>query len=1051
MVARETFSIDLVTLPARDKWRSSGFFALRTPLLPIDTLARLEGSSGAEGALRELVRSDPAVREALFVASPSLHAAIDAWLADPNDPRAHGTGAIVLRYVARMSARPTPFGLFSGCSVGTIGAVTRLELAPRASYRRHSRLDMHYLDALCEALLSDREIRHALVVRPSTGAYATATHWRIAESHADRETRARTYRLVSIERTPYLDATLARAAGGATVEALARALVVDDPEIGFEEALGFVDEIVAAQLLVSDLAPAVTGGEALSRLIATLRSAAPGRASADALDEASRHLRALDESGVAQPVSRYLDIVRALEPLPARPDLARLVQVDLYKPVAHAQLGARVVREIERAIEVLARISSRAENDELRRFREAFVERYETREVPLAMALDEELGIGFASGSGSSGEPSPMLEGLPFDAPAANPRAEIGPRERRLARGLDAALRAGAIEWSLAPDDLEALAAKTPAPLPDAFAFFGVVAAESADAADRGELRVHAHGIAGPSGAPLLGRFCHGDAELRAHVEAHLRAEESLRPDAIFAEVVHLPEGRLGNILGRPTLRAHEIAYLGVGGADDAHRIGIDDLLVAVRGERIVLRSKRLGREIVPRMTTAHNFSGAALGIYRFLCALQALDGASVRFTWGPFEGAPFLPRVRAGSAVLSPATWTLSKADLAPLARGAAAERVDAAAKLRERTHLPRWVGLRDGDNVLPVDLAHPLHLDSLAQLVKSRDVATLVELAISPEETCALGPEGRFAHEIVVPFVRDAEPARASAALDVADANVVRSFIPGSEWLYAKIYTGTAAADAVLRDAIAPLARARKHASWFFIRYNDPRWHLRVRFRGDAARLTAEILPALHTALAPMIADGRVWRVQLDTYEREVERYGGPRGIELAEDVFAADSDAALAIVAALTQDDGNARRGDLALYGTHALLCDLGLDLVARLSLVRGLREAFAREHQVTGDFEKKIGMKFRERRRALEAVVAGEIGDDARAAFAARSERVSAIAAKLAEANVSVVDLAGSLVHMHVNRLLRADHRAQELVIYDLLERIYDAQHARSRKR
>src|SRR6202030_2223556 len=36
-----------------------------------------------------------------------------------------------------------------------------------------------------------------------------------------------------------------------------------------------------------------------------------------------------------------------------------------------------------------------------------------------------------------------------------------------------------------------------------------------------------------------------------------------------------------------------------------------------------------------------------------------------------------------------------------------------------------------------------------------------------------------------------------------------VRRTFPPGSEWLFAKLYTGTATADRVLRDVLAPLVR--------------------------------------------------------------------------------------------------------------------------------------------------------------------------------------------------------------------------------------------------
>src|SRR5262249_55010048 len=149
------------------------------------------------------------------------------------------------------------------------------------------------------------------------------------------------------------------------------------------------------------------------------------------------------------------------------------------------------------------------------------------------------------------------------------------------------------------------------------------LAAASSDAISRGEFKLVAPMVVGPSGVTLFGRFCHGDPELRRCVEAHLRAEEALRPEAVFAEVVHLPDGRMGNILCRPVLRGHEIAFLGRSGAASIGQIPLADLYLTLADGRIVLWSRQLGREVIPRLTSAHNFARESLGLYRFLCALQ--------------------------------------------------------------------------------------------------------------------------------------------------------------------------------------------------------------------------------------------------------------------------------------------------------------------------------------------------------------------------------------------------------------------------------------------
>jgi thiopeptide-type bacteriocin biosynthesis protein len=61
-----------------------------------------------------------------------------------------------------------------------------------------------------------------------------------------------------------------------------------------------------------------------------------------------------------------------------------------------------------------------------------------------------------------------------------------------------------------------------------------------------------------------------------------------------------------------------------------------------------------------------------------------------------------------------------------------------------------------------------------------------------------------------------------------------------------------------------------------------------------------------------------------------------------------------------------------------------------------------------------------------------------------AWPARELRAAAKAGRL---TVSLPELALSLAHLHVNRVLRSSQRAQELVIYEMLGRAYRSQAAR----
>ncbi len=1029
---------------------------IRTPVLPFDVLTRWAGSPDRRATLRTLVE-DPAIREALYVASPELEAQIDAWAAAPAEHAA--VERALVRYVTRMSARSTPFGLFSAVAVGDVGARSSLDLPARCAAHRHTRLDNDLLFALCADLVRDRGVRRHLRFRTTTSLYEAAGRLRYAEARLAG--LVRTYFLVAVDRTSYLDAVLARARAGATFDELIAVLTVD-PEITGDDAAGFIDDVIDAQLLVAELAPNVTGREP-TLVIADMLAASPALAHlAEPLRAAVAELAAIDVAAPGVPASAYRAVENQLRALPTKIEPNRLFQIDLFKP-ATVTIGQPVIDELKGAIELLHRLAPPA-GDSWARFRERFVARYETREVPLAAVLDEETGIGF--GDETAGANAPLLADLALPGRGEPHRVPLGARDVHLMSLVAHAMRTGAShardglvrEIVLTADDVTALSNAKPQPLADTACVGAVLVARSADAVADGDYQLRINHVG--RGASLLGRFCHGSPEIAELTAQALRAEEAHHPDAVFAEIVHLPEGRHGNVLLRPVLRGYEIPFLGASGADPEKQIEITDLTVSVVDDRVVLRSRRLGREVIPRMTTAHNYSGRSLAVYRFLCSHAAQRVGNAYWSWGAINDFPFLPRVRHGKLILERARWLLSQKDLAPLKSPAAMQ------ALRARLELPRWIVIGDGDNELPVDLDNDLMVDSAVHLLKGRPSATLYELCPAPDELALTSPEGQFAHELLALFAKPVVEVRRAPLLPAIHSLVDRRFLPGSSWLYLKIYTGPATADAVLRDYIAPvIERALADgvcSRWFFLRYADPENHLRIRFAGDPTALTGALLPALQRALAPAVERGLAWRIVVDTYERELERYGGPDGIELAEQLFCADSDAALAIVGACEGDAGADAMWRLAVRGCDQLLDDLGLSLTDKRAVMTAARDAFGAEHGMDTALQKRLGDKFRKHGKELAALLAAPADDPDHAyapglaAFALRSQRVRPLAQRLrtllaAGALTQSLDaLVHSYIHMHVNRMVRSAQRAHELVLYDLLRRHYDGLVARGKQ-
>ncbi|MEO8184448.1 MAG: lantibiotic dehydratase [Deltaproteobacteria bacterium] len=1064
---------------------SSGSF-LRTPLLPFaELLAWSEGLAAAAASDDELaaaVSDDarilcerlrglvarPEVAEAIVVASRTLGEDLASWLKEPSGARRVSVERSLTRYFSRMCSRCTPFGLFAGVTTLTRGSAFQVALAPRSAYRRKTRLDGGLAMHVHGAVLARPELRRALAYRTNTSLYRAAGRLRYAKADVGEQL---SYQLVEVVTDDYLDAVLARAEQPTPALQLVDLLVTIDPEIERDEAIEFIDTLIERQLLEPMCAPHVTGEESLAALRESL-SRSEGASFARALDETLGAVAALDARGLCgASVADYDALCRPLAELCGLGAQKSHVQVELFKPSSEATLGDEVSAALLEGVQYLRRLCPPSDfhADFIRRF----TARYELRRVPLLDVLDEDIGIGFEARVDRGH--TPLLAGLVFHDGGGGGGADTPPRRAHtwLARRLFELPR-GARELVLDESDMEHMAMPTLARVADAFQVSFTLAARSWEALRSGDFCLHFSGLDGPSGVNLAGRFCHLDDDFCAQVQEHLAVEAALQPDAVFAEIVHLPQGRTNNVIQRPVLRPYEIPILGAGSADAEHRIPLQDLTIGIENGAIVLRSVKLGKRVVPRLTSAHNTTSGFLH-YRFLASLRYAERDSLHWSWGPLESLPYLPRVRIGKIVFALARWQLEKADITKIeqalkglkraATNADTERVQtevfrSVRALRRLHGWPRFIAVADGDNKLVVDLDNLLSVDSFAQLVKGRSMARIEEVWPEPEQLLVQGPEGAFCHECVASFVR-ASPKERPAARVRTPSPLARGFSPGTEWLYVKLYTGLALADRTLVE-LAPLVRGwleqDPRRRWHFLRYNDPEFHVRLRFKGDRETLL-ELLAAIERAVQPLIRAQLIWRMQVDTFEPELERYGGPAGIALAEEIFHHDSDAVLAILEELEGNDLGAERWKLGTLGVLELYRALGFDEDAVRARVQATRESFAREFNAGSDVFQELGSKYRAERATLEAILAREGEGQPQplqrgiAAIQRRSVALSPVREELAKGSldVPVSDLAWAYAHMFANRLFSHSAREHELAIHELLRRYLAADRARGTQR
>lgn len=283
-------------------------------------------------------------------------------------------------------------------------------------------------------------------------------------------------------------------------------------------------------------------------------------------------------------------------------------------------------------------------------------------------------------------------------------------------------------------------------------------------------------------------------------------------------------------------------------------------------------------------------------------------------------------------------------------------------------------------------------------------------------------------------------------------------RIFIPGSQWIYIKLYTGEKTADDILIKIMTPILRKiqRKNLvyKWFFIRYTDPDFHLRIRILVSDIQYIGETMQLFYKKLHNRNSAQLLWRVQLDTYNRELERYG-KHLIEEAESVFYIDSECVLSIIKKLNRNEYY--RWMIALKLIDALLSDFSFCLEEKKSLMESVSNSYKVEFGFNEYNSKQLNDKFRKNRLIVESVLNNKYSDQSFLFLYSAIKRRSLYLKPIVESlhiklsknrqGIQLNTLLQSYIHMMLNRLFYSKARVHELVLYDFMRRYYASEIAK----
>lgn len=1013
----------------KQQYESNGAI-IRTPLLPINVLNKPATQESFE---------KPTLNNALFIASPILH---QQFL------KVTGTNKLddklkksLLKYYTRACTRCTPYGLFAGLHTAVTTCeetVVKISSTPKPSLR----LDMDYLVNVYHDLCKDETLIEELIYYPNTSLYLVGKKWRY---HEFRTINSRTvFHLVNIDANVVLSKLIKQSAKGLSHSQCINTIT----EFGFDnaEAAKYLKELITSQVLINELYPNVSGEEYQTVLFNKLRQFKRYENLPDDINA----ILASNES-IIEKTANIKEVLTTY--FRTAINESKFIQVDTLKQHIQSNINQEIPNQVLEAAEVLNRLSTFDESQStLTKFKRAFYERYEEAEIQLLELLDTDIGINYKNAVSETEYRSSNKNNMLWDAHARF-RFDLYVR----------AQKENLAEIELTDDDIKPFKSSQQR-LPDTMAFMGELLQE-------GEVTKIVWGGMSNNATILPGRFGHLDKSIADLCVDIAKKEETLQPDKVFAEIVHISEGRLGNILTRPHYREYEIPYLAISTLPHEQQIQVNDLMVSVKNDKVILRSKRLNKEVLPRMANAHNYSAMGLPIYHFLCDLQHQGIKTyLGWNWSFLGGEKFLPRITYKNIILSPAYWNVKSSDLKAIQKAKPEQANPMFASLIKEYNLPQKVFLSEGDNELLLDLTNQLCIDILLDVAKKYTTVKLTECLFTENNLLVKDENGHgYTNEIIIPFVKQVDKIEAATELrnqkKIVQARTQRTFEPYSEWMYFKLYTGTKMADKVLIQQIDSITNKLKKEGvinkWFFIRYADPKNHIRLRFQLTQTTDFNTLNTVVKKDLALLVKQGVLWKIQTDTYQRELERYGH-KTMDLSESVFDINSQTTLELLKLIKTDQLQTHRFLVGLLGVINLFDAFDYNSEKRLILIEQSAYAFAREFglQQSQMLRDRIKDNFRNNSANIEQLNNGNIPEKLKVApffkdvltiYKKQKQQLQPLVKNIQQAKNGkhIDELIPSYVHMFVNRFFNSNQRFEEFMIYQLLQKYYTSALAKAK--
>ena len=376
---------------------------------------------------------------------------------------------------------------------------------------------------------------------------------------------------------------------------------------------------------------------------------------------------------------------------------------------------------------------------------------------------------------------------------------------------------------------------------------------------------------------------------------------------------------RCVNIISKPVIKNKNIII----GADGENSINLNDVYVSINNNNFILtyNNKPLYLYVTNMMNPEKCPS-----IYRVLQDISENNSIidAIVYIHNSIHMYNHIPRISVEEITLFPETWIINMNLLKMNEQDSFEQFVQKCNGFISKNLIPRYFYLKHFDNILLLDSYNLSHLKLLYIEIKKKE-NEFIQLTYGGENLKDIPTK-----EIVVSYYKEKDTQITDNSIPMRFISKEKYLSPvSSDWIYLKIYAKKYTLKRIIQKELQKIGNDllsdEAIDKYFYINFSDDKDHIRLRFHNIGKLIFT--FDKILNFISYLYNKYDIYNISIETYDREIERYGGLEMIDITETLFYKNSEITIKL---LNYSHNKFSQDDLAILEVLYFLKHINYDL-------------------------------------------------------------------------------------------------------------------------